>query len=533
MTQKRLLAVFTALLTLMTLVVGRLYLIACNRRYAQTAEDQTITTLELGSGRGNFYDTRGLPLTGSSCQLYALSIPGESSYDRLFQFADPAGQAMLYQKRNSSRPFLVPVRQDLTGQGIFTCSVPRRWLPSPIAPHLLGYLDGEGSGAAGLEAACDALLSESGPRQELRCVTTAQGQLLRGQPPLVTGEPGTGQGVRLTLDRRIQRLCEGTAEAAMTRGCILVLDTATAGVRACVSLPAFDPNDLQKSIRADDTSLLNRALYPFNVGSVFKPVLAAAALERGWDWYSVDCEGYVDLNHHIYRCARSRAHGRMNLRGALEKSCNCFFIELALDLGAGPVWQMARNFGFGSSQAVAGELRSRPGTLPDERELEDLGQLASIGFGQGRLTATPLQIAAMMNTIACGGVYTEPGFVEGAVREADGVLVRRLTEPRSRRILRPDTAAALQKMLISVVEEGIGREARPSEGGAGGKTGTAQTGQYNEEGEEKMNFWFAGFWPAERPRYTIVVLQDGQTAPAVSSAAVFAQLCTGLSYLED
>ena len=68
-------------------------------------------------------------------------------------------------------------------------------------------------------------------------------------------------------------------------------------------------------------------------------------------------------------------------------------------------------------------------------------------------------------------------------------------------------------------------------GGAGGKTGTAQTGQFTAEGKERMNLWFAGFYPAEDPQYTIVVLQDGQMQAAVSSAAVFAQLCTALHWL--
>ena len=94
-----------------------------------------------------------------------------------------------------------------------------------------------------------------------------------------------------------------------------------------------------------------------------------------------------------------------------------------------------------------------------------------------------------------------------------------------------ENAALLRKMLQQVVEEGTAQDAAWLEEGAGGKTGTAQTGQFTAEGKERKNLWFAGFYPAEDPQYTIVVLQDGQTQAAVSSAAVFAQLCAALHWL--
>ena len=108
-----------------------------------------------------------------------------------------------------------------------------------------------------------------------------------------------------------------------------------------------------------------------------------------------------------------------------------------------------------------------------------------------------------------------------------------LYEPQVRRAISTNTAAALRSMLAGVVEEGIGKEAAPEYGAAGGKTGTAQTGVKNQEDVELMNYWFAGFWPAEAPRYTIVILQDGITEPEVSSAAVFAKVCNALYWLQE
>ena len=96
------------------------------------------------------------------------------------------------------------------------------------------------------------------------------------------------------------------------------------------------------------------------------------------------------------------------------------------------------------------------------------------------------------------------------------------------------TAETLRQLLAGVVagEGATGRQAAPLWGSAAGKTGTAQTGQFTPDGQEKMNLWFAGFCPADDPRYTVVVLQDGQVDPAVSSAAVFAQVCEALWLLE-
>ncbi len=533
MTPKRLIAVYASMLLLFAVVLGRLYVIAGNQEYAGTAQAQTITTLPLQAERGGIYDTNGVPLTGYEQRYYALSVPGESSYTRLFGHVSYAGQNLLYQRRNAAAPFLIEVDEDLTGEGIYTYPAPKRYLPTPIAPHLLGYLDGEGNGVAGLELAFDETLAGQRSSGYVQCITTAQGRLLAGQSPRYTPADKAARGLRLTLDERIQRICEGAAQQQMARGCILVLECGSAKVRASVSMPEFDPADLQKSIEADDTSFLNRPLCQFNVGSVFKPVLAAAALEKGMGWFSTECKGYLQLNDHVYRCAKGIAHGRLSLQDALEESCNCYFIELGLQMGGAAIAKTAGVFGFGQPLYLARGLKSAAGSLPAAEALRDLGQLASISFGQGELLATPVQIAALFNAIAQDGIYTTPSFLEGIIEEGSGRLLEDYYQPQSRRVIGANTAKTLRQMLVGVVEEGIGQEARPTAGGAGGKTGTAQTGQMDAAGNELMNYWFAGFYPAEDPRYTIVVLQDGVAEPQESSAAIFAQVANALAYLME
>ena len=334
----------------------------------------------------------------------------------------------------------------------------------------------------------------------------------------------TGQGVQLTLDADLQRACEALAAQLMPRGCILIMDAATGEVLASVSAPTFDAQDVAASIRADDTSLINRPFAAFSAGSVFKVVLAAAAYEQGLDWFTHDCTGEIVVAGQTYRCAQGRAHGEVNLRGALEESCNTYFIKLGQLLGAEAIRDEAEHFGFGTAVQIAPGLAAAAGTLPDAETLENPGQLATFSFGQGSLTVTPLQITAMMNTVANGGVYRTPGFVQG-ITGADGMLTDpAAAESAPRTVCDAATARVLRSMLASVVTDGIGHDAQPRHGTAGGKTGTAQTGQYNADGEELLNYWFTGFYPADAPQYTITVMQDGILKPETSSAALFERI---------
>lgn len=533
MSKRRLSGLIVLLVMMAGIVLCRALWIGTDTSYAASAGAQTAQTTQLPYQRGNFYDRYGRLLTGYTPEWYALCIPGDASYATLFPFVSYQEQVQLYEMRNTASPFLIQVDQDLTNRGIPTYQSAQRYLPLPIAVHLLGYLDGEGNGVSGLEAAYDDLLQASGDETVVSCLTSAQGNLVEGvSPSIEIQKSGTGEGVQLTLDADIQRICEGVAGLTMSKGCILVMDTQTGEVLASVSVPEYDPNDVAKSIQADDTSLINRSFSAFSAGSVFKVVLAAAAYENGLDWFTHDCTGSVEVAGQVYRCAQGRAHGEVNLRGALEQSCNCYFVELGQRLGGDAILQKAEQFGFGQACAVAPGLKSNAGNLPVEEELENVGQLALFSFGQGGLTATPLQISAMMNAVADDGVYHMPRLVYGVV-DASLHITSEVQTPEPERILSVETAEILQNMLQSVVEEGIGRDAQPEALSAGGKTGTAQTGQFDEEGEELLNYWFCGFYPTDSPRYTITVLQDSMLEPTISSAEIFSYVADALHVYDE
>lgn len=530
MSGKRVLALYAAILFSFAVILCRLYFLAQNQTYAARAKAQSAVWLALPARRGNFYDHTGALLTGLETQYLALCFPGENSYSRLYAYTDENGQALLYRNRNRSMPFLLNVERDLYWQGMSCYPFARRYASAPLCQQLIGYLDGEGHGAAGLEKALDKLLTGTGEHDVLLCAVTAQGQLRAGETPQYLRQDSKAVGAQLTISCQMQRAAEAVAAETMTSGCILVLDTASAAVRASVSMPGYDPDNLAASLDAPDSPFLNRVLECYTVGSVFKPVLAAAALEASLA-PEYDCNGAVVVDGQIFRCAGGVPHGEVDLSAALAKSCNGYFIRLGQQLGAQALLQQAQALGFGRSIGLAEGLTAQSGALPGAEELAQSGQLANFSFGQGSLLATPLQVAAMMNTIANGGVYRAPCLLDCALDETSGEELSAFARPQAERVLTEQTAAALRTMLEQTVAEGTAQDASGLPGGAAGKTGTAQTGQFTAEGKERKNLWFAGFYPAEDPQYTIVVLQDGQTQAAVSSAAVFAQLCTALHWL--
>lgn len=151
MSIRRLAVLCTAMLCAGMLVLCRVFWIAADQSYAASAAAQTVSETVLPIRRGNFYDRIGRPLTGVTPRWYALCIPGDSSYATLFPFVPFAQQAQLYARRNSITPFLIEVEDDLSANGVFMVADARRYLPTPIARHLIGYLDGDGHGMTGLE----------------------------------------------------------------------------------------------------------------------------------------------------------------------------------------------------------------------------------------------------------------------------------------------------------------------------------------------------------------------------------------------
>ena len=160
---------------------------------------QSVQTLTLPRARGDFYDRTGRRLTGLSQRYYALCLPGDAGYTALFPYVPYAEQSLLYERRNLASPFLIQVDRDLTAQGITTCTVPQHSAAAP--PRTCWAIWTARAAACPAWKKLRRLLTASGDARTVTCFMTAQGRLLTDTSPLVAVEtPGTGQGVRLTLD---------------------------------------------------------------------------------------------------------------------------------------------------------------------------------------------------------------------------------------------------------------------------------------------------------------------------------------------
>ena len=460
MSIRRLAVLCTAMLCAGMLVLCRVFWIAADQSYAASAAAQTVSETVLPIRRGNFYDRIGRPLTGVTPRWYALCIPGDSSYATLFPFVPFAQQAQLYARRNSITPFLIEVEDDLSANGVFMVADARRYLPTPIARHLIGYLDGDGHGMTGLEKAYDDLLAAAGDAQAVLCTTTARGDLLAGTTPQVqTTARGTNTAITLTLDANIQRACEAIAAQNMSKGCIIVMQVGSGQILASTSMPEFDPDDIAASIRADDTSLINRSLSAFSAGSVFKVVLAAAAYAQGLDWFTYDCTGSIQTAGETFRCALGRAHGTVNLRGALEQSCNCYFIALGQLLGGQAILNAAQSFGLGTPALLAPGLKSAAGELPSAADLQNAGSLASLSFGQGGLAmlrvVTGIPVAYILlpgYVLALGLSFVVPPIFVGIAFDSGGVA----SGPMTTTFLLPLSIGACETLGGNVMTDAFG-----------------------------------------------------------------------------
>ncbi len=477
--------------------------------------------LDIAQLRGTVYDCNMNPLTNSETVYCAVAKPTLKAMSALEKELDTAVFAFVREKLSSGKPVAVEVRDEsANGNDITVVSYPRRY--SQLACHIIGYLGYDGSGVSGIEKEFDSLLSRNTVDLYARVAINADGRVLFGEETEICNNIFPASGVVLTIDGDIQRIVEYALDSSGADcAAAVVLDVESGAVRACVSRPAFNPYDVSSVLNDEKSPLLNRAFQPFSVGSVFKPVVAAAALENGIsEAYSYECTGSVTLNGVTFRCHKKDGHGKVSMKEAVAQSCNTYFISLALEVGGDNIIETAKKFGFGSQTVFIGAVRSRGGNLPEK--VDSKAATANLSFGQGELTATPVQICAMMAAIANGGYYVKPYLIEGEA-DVDGILKRISGYSERKQIVSSDTAELLRSFLLAVVESGSGSRAASDYVTCAGKTATAQTGKA-ANGEEIYNAWFAGYFPAESPRYAVVILKENGGEGAVSCAPVFKEI---------
>jgi cell division protein FtsI (penicillin-binding protein 3) len=516
---------------------------------AQMAERQYSRAIVLPARRGPIVDRHGAPL--------ATSTPAESLFAQPRFVGDPVRVAArlapllsvperdLHAALTSARPFvwlrrkLPPAQADaiaaLREPGLGFIPEPMRLYPNrELAAHVIGF-EGSDGGLEGVERAFNAELAGSDGRAVVG--RDALGRDATGER--VIRSPVAGLGVKLTLDRTIQYVAEREVDAVYHRtgakaAMAVALDPRTGDVLAMAIRPTFNPNTFGDLPSRD--VVRNRAITdPFEPGSTFKAIMAAAALE----------EGVVRPGDRIYAengaitIARATIHdwkkyGWLTFSEVLQNSSNVGSIKVGLSLGAERYYRYMTGFGFGALTGVGLSGESR-GQLRDPRRWSALS-LPTMSIGQ-EVSVTALQLVAAVGAIANGGTLMQPRVVKAFLDDA-GRETRRV-EPRAvRQVISPETARTLTGILAKVVDGGTGRRAAIPGHDVAGKTGTAQkldpaTRRYSRAPGVLS---FVGFAPAEDPRFAMLVMLDeprnekwGSEAAAPVFAAIGREI---LRYLE-
>lgn len=523
---RRVIATFSAFAFVFGLLAMRILQIQ-NSPWAASAATNSSITVYADTGRGIIYDCNMRPITYIDHEILAAVKPAETALKQLEPILTQEELASLYSQLSDGNPVVLALGGGQSGiksgTDVTITQHPMRYSNTAFACHLIGYVGGaSGTGESGLEKAYDDWLSQFSGELRISYSVDANGRLLAGEQARISDTIQDIQGgIQLTIDRDIQRIAEDAMDQnGISKGAVVVLETGSGKIRAMVSRPAYNANRIADYLDDLDSPLINRALHPYAVGSVFKPVIAAAALAAGVDpGFTYTCTGSIQVGNTIFHCHEENGHGTIGMDTAVSESCNTYFVALGQAAGAERVLDMAANLGFGSPNEIASGIGGDAGTLPSESELSNPAALANFSFGQGSLTATPLQIAALYNTLASGGQYYEPYLVENQI-DGEGKAVEPHVELAPLNAIDRGDALRINTFLEKTVRDGSGSSAANPGFSAAGKTATAQTGHY-VDGVEKNQSWFAGFFPAENPQYTIAILKEDGVSGGIDCAPVF------------
>lgn len=514
-----------AMLALMMLAFGGIVVrlaflqVRDNPELAALGMQQRVRTVALPARRGEIVDRSGVPLAVSReardvyvDPRYVIDAEGEAeTIAQVLDLRPREVQAVLesdgtfaYVQRRVDLE-LAQELEALALPGIGFLEVPKRYYPAgPLASQVLGFVNVDGVGGAGLEYEYqDELAGTPGER------TT---ELSADGLPISTGidtivEPVPGSSIVTTIDRQMQYMVQAALERAVRAngalgGTAVVMDPATGEVLAMATYPWFDPNafsEVPEDVRR------NRAVTDaFEPGSVNKIITAAAALETGR--VSLDERFRVPATMEVGPFTIHDAHAHpvetMTIGDIITESSNIGSALIAEQVGSVTLGSFMERFGYGRTTGVGFPGEASGVMLPGDRWDEVIR--ATVSYGQG-ISVTPLQLANVYATIARGGRWMEPTLVRGF--EGPGGAFRAAEEPQSRRVVRPDTAELLTSMLASAVEEGTGVNAQIPGYQVAGKTGTSRK---LEDGRYVQRYYasFAGFLPAADPKVVIAVSID-------------------------
>ncbi len=499
----------------------RLFYLAVGSGYKETATTQSTMTINVDLPRGTVFDRNGEHLSNNKIVKKAVLIATPKTLTVLYKYFEKDRADEISNELKKGKPIAVEVPHDFKCDDayIFICYNEDEIKNTAI--HLIGYLNSDGEAVCGIEKAYNHILYNQNTTSVVFQTDAVGGPLLGVKANVKDYSNIYKTGIVTTIDRNIQEICD--SEISGVKGAVAVIKSGTGEIIALSSSPSFSYDNISAALNDENSPFMNRALSQYNLGSIFKVCVAAAALESGINISKTyTCNGKVKCDGNVFMCHKKEGHGTLNMEGALSLSCNCYFINLSRDVGAEAVYNMAKKMGFDKSVTLYKDYDVKGGTITAMDKLENLSALANFSIGQGDLLATPLNIALAYGAISSGGVYYPPILVT-AEKDNNG-NTKYIPAEKGVRIMSGKTADTLMKMMYKTVEEGTGTAAKPNNISAAGKTATAETGIINKSGKKINQTWFVGTTNINNPEYIIAVLVEDGVSGSISAAPIFKRI---------
>ncbi len=517
------------------------------------ADSQHQRNLEVRAPRGAIFDRGGRPLAMSlpvdsvavdprqikdpvvAAGILAgvLDLDEDALVEKLKSSADgPGRRGFLWIKRKVSREESERLRGLKLDWVEFRQESQRYYPKGMLAAHVLGGVDGEEKGNAGIEMALEDELQ--GLPGSVRMLTDVK---QRGYSSEVFVEPQPGRNLTLTLHEGIQYVAErelktAVEENACLTGSVVVMDPRTGDILAMAAYPTYDPNEPVKPGEKEKQARFNLPVsVPFEPGSVFKVITVAAALETTPltpDSIIACGSGRINLFGRLIR--DHDAYASLSMADVLAKSSNIGAIQIGLRVGDARMYEYVKRFGFGKATGVPLPAESS-GLLRRVSEWEP-SSIGSVAMGH-EISTTTLQLARACSVIANGGMLVRPRLILSHQKPGGKVEAEATEEPK--RIIKPETAIKTRQMMEGVVLRGTGKKAHLDGYTAGGKTGSAQIFDLEKKVyTHRYNASFMGFAPVANPSVVVVVTLNGASKFGGAVAApVFREVASAALRLMD
>lgn len=432
---------------------------------------------------------------------------------------------------------------ELEIKGVGTRETDYRTYPQgALASQVLGFVNDENQGKYGIEQYLNDDLD--GKNGLLKAITDAQGVPLASQKDNVLVEPSEGKRVVLTIDIGLQQRLEevlkrGLDNAKSSSGGALVLNVKTGEIKAMANFPTYSPADYAK---IEDASVFNNNVVsaPLEVGSIMKPLTAAAAINEGVvnrNTSYFDPGYFVVDEAKITNIEEVGGAGTKTVQDIIQQSLNTGATWLLMQMGGGEINEKARNtwhtymttkYNFGKATGVEQGYESG-GTIPDPNDGFGLNiQYANTSFGQG-MTATPLQMASAFASIINGGTYYKPTLVDKVI-DSEGNVDDKQPQVVNDNVVSDATSNEIRGILEYAFSKNYsfyGMSNLRPQYSMGGKTGTAQVpapdGTYYED---RFNGTFLGFVGGDEPEYIVAVRVDEPKIGGYAGAKAAAPIAT-------